>query len=572
VGVLIGIRKNFKSISRYNQILKVLLKYGFEDLVYYLDENKHYTFFQKFIPKSYRTRALSFTKWAKMRLVCEELGPTFVKFGQILSNRPDLVPLELTFELEKLQDNVPPMSVEESKKVVETELKDKVENLFAWFEPVPFASASMAQVHKVTLHSGKRVALEIQRAGIYDVIIEDIKVMYKIANVLERRIPSIKSFDPVGLVQNFENSILKELDFIHESINVQRFYNNLKKDKSLDQFAEAPKVYPELTTSKVLALEFMAGTKINKIEELKSKGFDTKIIGRRLAISYFKQIFEYGFFHADPHPGNLLVIPNGHICYLDFGMMGSMLPRDISIFGRLFIYVTNKDVKKIIRALQQLSNNAAIEDMRKLEFDINEFVEKYYVRDVQENEMSTILLELKDIIIAHGLKVPTYFFLFARSLVTIDGVIEKLSPGFDQFEIVRPYLRKSAARKYNPVDMGIKVVNSLVEFTNYIEDFPTDLKNAIRKINTGRIKVDLTHKGIDPMVHTLNRITKLIITAFIMGALIISAALFIIFEIHPIWKGISILGMTSFTLAMILGYGMLLNIRKGDYDNDMFKH
>lgn len=572
MGVLNGIRRNFKSISRYNQILKVLLKYGFEDLVYYLDESKHYTFFQKFIPKSYKKHALTFTKWAKMRLVCEELGPTFVKFGQILSNRPDLVPLELTFELEKLQDNVPPMSVEESKKVVETELKDKVENLFAWFEPVPFASASMAQVHKVTLHSGKRVALKIQRAGIYDVIIEDIKVMYKIAHVLERRIPSIKSFDPIGLVKNFEDSILKELDFIHESINVQRFYNNLKKDKSLDQFAEAPRVYPELTTSKVLALEFMAGIKINKIDELKAKEFDTKIIGRRLAISYFKQIFEYGFFHADPHPGNLLVVPNGHICYLDFGMMGSMLPRDISIFGRLFISVTNKDVKKIIRALQQLSNNAAIEDMRKLEFDINEFVEKYYVRDVQENEMSTILLELKDIIIAHGLKVPTYFFLFARSLVTIDGVIEKLSPGFDQFEIVRPYLRKSATKKYNPIDMGLKVVNSFVELTNYIEDFPADLKNAIRKINSGRIKVDLTHKGIDPMVHTLNRITKLIITAFIMGSLIISAALFIIFEIHPVWKGISILGMTSFTLAVLLGYGILLNVRKGDYDNDMFKH
>ena len=292
MGVLNGIRRNFKSISRYNQILKVLLKYGFEDLVYYLDENKHFTFFQKLIPKAYKTHALSYTKWAKMRLVCEELGPTFVKFGQILSNRPDLVPLELTFELEKLQDNVPPMSEIESKKVIETELKDKVENLFAWFEPIPFASASMAQVHKATLHSGKRVALKIQRAGIYDVIIEDIKVMYKIAHVLERRIPSIKSFDPIGLVENFEDSILKELDFIHESINVQRFYNNLAKDNSIDQFAEAPKVYLELTTSKVLALEFISGIKINKIDELKAKEYDTKIIGRRLAISYFKQIFE----------------------------------------------------------------------------------------------------------------------------------------------------------------------------------------------------------------------------------------------------------------------------------------
>jgi ubiquinone biosynthesis protein len=458
------------------------------------------------------------------------------------------------------------MSENIAKEVVENELKDKVETLFAWFEPTPFASASMAQVHKVTLHSGKRVALKIQRAGIYDVIIEDIKVMYRIANVLQKRIPSLKSFDPIGLVKNFEDSILKELDFIHESINVQRFYNNLKNDDSLEQFAKAPEVYKEFTTSKVLALEFVSGIKIDKIEELRSKKIDTKVIARRLSISYFKQIFEYGFFHADPHPGNLLVLPNNHICYLDFGMMGSMLPRDISIFGKLFIAITNKDVKKIIRALQQLSNNAPILNMRDLEFDINEFVEKYYVRDVHKNEMSTILLELKDIIIAHGLKVPTHFFLFARSLVTIEGVIEKLDAGFEQFEIVKPYLRNSATQKYNPLKMGKKVVNSILELTNYMEEFPTDLKNAIRKINSGQIKVDLTHKGIDPMVHTLQRITKQLITAFIMVALIVGASLFIVFEINPLWNGISVLGISSFFIAIILGFGMLSNINKGDYD------
>ncbi|GGK18267.1 ubiquinone biosynthesis protein UbiB [Yeosuana aromativorans] len=566
MGVVTDIGKKFKSISRYNQILRVLLKYGFEDLVHYLDENSQYILIQKLIPNSTKKHVAKFSKWAKMRLVCEELGPTFVKFGQILSNRPDLVPLELTLELEKLQDNVPPMSEIVAKEVVETELKGRVEHLFAWFEPIPFASASMAQVHKITLHSGKRVALKIQRAGIYDIITEDIKVMYKIANVLERRIPSLKNFDPVGLVKNFEDSILKELDFINESINVQRFYNNLAKDGSLEQFAQAPRVYPDFTTPKVLALEFMSGIKIDRINELLSKEFDTKVIARRLAISYFKQIFEYGFFHADPHPGNLLVLPNGHICYLDFGMMGSMLPRDISIFGKLFIAITNKDVKQIIKVLQQLSNHAPVSDMRALEFDINEFVEKYYVRDVHENEMSTILLELKDIIIAHGLIVPTYFFLFARSLVTIEGVIEKLDPNLEVFEIVKPYLRHSATQKYNPVTIGKKVVNSVIELTNYMEDFPTDLKNAIRKINSGTIKVDLSHKGIDPLVHTLQRITKQLVTASIMVALIISASLFIIFEIHPLWNGISILGMTSFSLAVLLGYGLLSNIKKGDYD------
>ena len=566
MGIIAGIGKNFRSISRYNQILKVLIKYGFEDFVDYLEENKQYTFLQKLIPKASRKHATQYSKWAKMRLVCEELGPTFVKFGQILSNRPDLIPLELALELEKLHDNVPPMPEDVAKQIVETELKDTVENLFAWFEPTPFASASIAQVHRVTLHTGRRVALKIQRSGIHEIIEEDIKAMYKIAEILENRMPSLKSFDPVGLIENFEDSILKEIDFINESINIQRFFSNLENDNSLDQFAEAPKVYPSITTSKVLAMEFISGIKINQIEELIAKGIDTKVIARRLAISYFKQIFEYGFFHADPHPGNLLVLPNNHICYLDFGMMGSMLPRDVSILSKLFIAITNKDVTKIIRALQQLSNNAPVKNMRDLEFDINEFVEKYYVRDIQENEMSTILLDLKDIIIAHGLKVPTYFFLFARSLVTLEGVISKLDPKLEQFEIVKPYLRSSVAKKYNPIKMSKKIANSIVELTDYMEEFPSDLKNAIRKINSGQVKVDLTHKGIDPMVHTLQRITKQLIAAFIMVALIIGASLFIIFEIGSLWNGISVLGIASFALAIILGFGMLNNIKKGNYD------
>lgn len=566
MGILAGIGKNFRSISRYNQILKVLVKYGFEDLVDYLEEKKKYTILQKLIPKASRKRAIQYTKWAKMRLVCEELGPTFVKFGQVLSNRPDLIPLELALELEKLHDNVPPMPKGMAKNIVETELKDKVENLFAWFEPTPFASASIAQVHKVTLHSGKRVALKIQRSGIDEIITEDIKAMYRIAEILEVRMPSLKSFDPVGLVRNFEDAILKEIDFINESINVQRFYNNLENDNGLDQFAEAPKVYPEITTTKVLALEFISGIKVNQIEALIAKDIDPKIIARRLTISYFKQIFEYGFFHADPHPGNLLVLPNNHICYLDFGMMGSMLPRDITIFGKLFMAISNKDVKNIIKTLQQLSENAPISNMRDLELDINEFVEKYYVRDVHENEMSTVLLELKDIIIAHGLKVPTYFFLFARSLVTLEGVISNLDSKLEQFEIIKPYLTTSVTKKYNPIKMGKKVANSIVELTDYMEEFPSDLKNAIRTINSGQVKVDITHKGIDPIVHTLQRITKQLITAFIMIALIVGASLFIIFEINPLWKGISVLGMTSFFIAVILAIGMFRNINKGDYD------
>jgi len=566
MGIYTVIGKKYKSIARYNQILSVLVRYGFEDLVQHLEEKKRLTFLKKLIPKKSISRAMQFTKWEKIRLVCEELGPTFVKFGQILSNRPDLIPMDLTFELEKLQDTVPPMSEYDARTTVESELGDSVENLFAWFEPKCFASASMSQVHKVTLHSGKRVALKIQRPDIKAIITEDIKVMYGIAEILENRMPSIRSFDPVGLVKNFEEAIMKELDFINESINIQRFYNNIINDPDRNQFAYCPKVYQEFTTSKVLAMELISGIKIDQIKKLKAKEIDTKVIAHRLSTSFFKQIFEYGFFHADPHPGNLLVLDNRHICYLDFGMMGSILPRDVHTFSQLFLAVTQKNVGKIILSIQELSNNTVIDNMRQLEFDINEFVEKTYVRSVHKNEMSTILIELKDIIINHGLKVPTHFYLFARSLVTLEGVIQKLNPELNQFEIAQPFLVKNLSRNFNLIKIGEKMMNSIYEMSNYMEYFPRDLKNAVRKINSGRIKVDLTHKGIDHMVHTMQRITKQLIAAFIVAALIIGGTLFILFETTPLWRGVSVLGIIGFVLAFIVGFGMIRDILKKDYD------
>ncbi|NNM22338.1 MAG: hypothetical protein HKO54_02195 [Flavobacteriaceae bacterium] len=570
MGLLSGIRRKLKSAVRYNQILRVLVKYGFEDLVSYLEEEKRYGWLRKLLPRKSREHAAQYTKWAKMRLVCEELGPTFIKFGQILSNRPDLIPFDLVFELEKLQDNVPPMATEDAKEVVETELKDSVKTLFAWFDPTPFASASMAQVHQAISLEGERMALKIQRPGIQDIILEDIKVMYSIADVLERRIPSIQSFDPVGLVKNFEASILKELDFIHEAINIQRFYNNLEMDKGLDQYAHGPKVFQEFTTGKVLAMNLIDGIKIDHISELEDASIDKNVIAKRLAISYYKQVFEYGFFHADPHPGNLLVLPNSHICYLDFGMMGSILTRDIEVFGQLFLSIINKDIHKIIKVLLMLSNNTTIKNMRSLEYDINEFVEKYYVRDIHENEMSTILLELKDIIIEHGLKVPTHFYLFARSLITIEGVIAKLDPDFEQLTIVRPYLLKSVAKKYDPIKMTKNILNSLYEINKYMVEFPNDLKNAIAKINSGQIQVDISHKGIDPMVHSIQRVTKQLVSTLIIVALIIGSSLFIIYKIGTLWSGISSIGIMGLVIAGILTIGLLWNLSKGDYDDRRF--
>jgi ubiquinone biosynthesis protein len=267
---------------------------------------------------------------------------------------------------------------------VELELKQPIEKLFASFELDAFASASMAQVHRVTLNTGEKVALKIQRPNIRKTIEEDIKVMYQLATLFEKRMPSTRSFDPKGLVKNFEQSILKELDFIHESVNIQRFYGNIKADPT-DSTTRTPKVFKQYTTSKILAMEFIQGIKISDIGQLKSRGFDVRKISRKLAVSYIKQVFQYGFFHADPHPGNILVTRDGEVCFLDFGMMGNILPRDIQMFANLFISVKTEDLAGVVRALQVMSENTVINDLRAFEFALNEFLMSYSVSMYHQN-------------------------------------------------------------------------------------------------------------------------------------------------------------------------------------------
>lgn len=566
MGILSLFGKRYGYLKRYNQVLSVMLKYGYEDLVSYLDDKKRLGFLKRLIPNKTLEHAKLLSKWERMRLVCEELGPTFVKFGQILSNRPDLLPLELIQELEKLQDGVPPESGTIALAAMQKELGSANMALFESVEPEAFASASMAQVHRAKLKTGENVVVKIQRPGIKEVIESDIKVMYYLAEKFSERIPSLKSFDPIGLVKNFEESILRELDFIHESVNIQRFQFNFGKEEDVEQVIQSPHVYSAFTTSKVLTMSFVRGIKISDTSKLIAQSYDPQVLAKRLAASYFKQVFNHGFFHADPHPGNLLVTPGNCICYLDFGMMGNILRKDLEALGSLFLAVNAKDVRRCIRAMQQLSDNNIIRNYRQLESDVNELVQNYSYKDLQNNELSTLMLELKDIIVNHGLKVPTHFFLLIRSVISIEGVIRQLDPHLDLTRMARPYLLKLVAKHYNPIQFARRVFNSVYEMGMYMEDFPRDLKNAMRRINTGEIQVDLRHKGIDPLVHTINRVTKQLVSAIVMAALIVGSSLLIIKQIHPLWGQTSAMGIVGLIVAGLVGLGLLNDLRQGDHD------
>jgi ubiquinone biosynthesis protein len=549
--------QRFKNFRRYRQILRVLLHYGFEETVTYMEEKKRFGFIRKFIPRATIERAKHLTKWEKMRLVCEELGPTFVKFGQLMSNRPDVLPIGLIVELEKLQDGVPPVKSAIAIKLLEDELGKKITDVFESFENEAFASASMAQVHKAKLRGGESVVIKIQRPGIKEVIESDIRVMKYLAEVLTQRIPSLKSIDPPGLVRNFEESIMRELDFVHESVNIKRFHANFSQLKKGQVAIRSPRVFSEFSTSRVLTMEFIDGVKINDIKKLRQFGYDRKLIAKRLAEAYLMQIFNHGFFHADPHPGNLLVLKDSVICFLDYGMMGNIMQRDLEQLGRMFNAVRSKDVRKILFALQQLSDQPVVKKKRALEADLNEFVQNHAFRKINKNEMSTILIDLKDIIVKYGLKAPSHFFLLGRSMMAAEGVIRQLDPDLDLEKMSRPYIFEALVKHYNPSQFAQRVLSSVYELGMYMEEFPRDIKTAIRKINTGEVQVDLTHKGIDPLANTIHTTGRQLVYAMILSALIVASTLMIIFDVHPHWGTKSLWGILGFIFSGIITWRML---------------
>jgi ubiquinone biosynthesis protein len=548
--------RQLKHIRRYNKILSVLLRYGFDDYVAYLEENHRFPLIRKIISKQRFKRAVNLNKWEKMRMVCEDLGPTYVKFGQIISNRPDLLPEALIMELQKLQDSVPPFPYKDVEEILLKEFGKPIRDLYKEFDPKPIASASMAQVHKAILHDGTIVAVKVQRPNIKQIIIEDIKIMRDMAEMLSRRIPSLRSFDAVGLVDNFADSIQKELDFIHESWNLQRFKHQFRNDPDIF----VPNYYKELSSAKVITQDFIFGFKINDTEKMLEKGLDRKIIAKRAINSFYQQLFEYGFFHADPHAGNLMAMDNNRVAYLDFGMMGSIMRRDMENLGNLILAIEDGNIKRIIKYIHFLGDITLINDSRQLEFDVHEFVGKYSVTEKYQDNISEILLDLKDIIIKHELKVPAHFFLLTRAMVSVEGIVRKLDPELSLTDEVRPYIINMIKKDHGITSIGKRLWNFATEFGSYMEDFPNDLRQFMKMAKNGQIKVDLNHRGVDPMIYTVERVTRQMVLTILIASFMVGSALLVVSEVPPIWYGMSAWAWFGFSFAFVLVVMMIASL------------
>jgi len=548
--------RQYRHISRYRQIATVLLKHGFGDLVTTVGLHRRLGLGKRPDEGREPVQAAPLTRWERIRMALEELGPSFVKLGQIAGTRPDMIPQELCAELEKLQDEVPSFPFAQVRQIVEAELGDSIDSLFSEFCETPVASASIAQVHRAVLPSGETVAAKIQRPGIRQTVKVDLEIMLDLAGLMERHLHGLEAVNPVGVVQEFARTIRKELDFSIEASHVERFARNFQGNDTI----YVPKVFRHLSTGKVLTMEFVEGTKVSDLSALSEKGFDLETIADRGAGLILEQIFEHGFFHADPHPGNILILPDNVICLLDYGMMGTVTGRYREHLGNLVVGIVRRDAKQITRAVLGLSENDNPDVTERLEADIGGFIEQHFYRPLRDIHMGNLISQLIQILVRHRLKIIPDFYLLTKALATVEGNGRNLFPDFDMVKHTEPFAMKIMSRRISPRTLAKDLYQTGVDLGDLLRDLPTDLKEIIAQIKRGRIHVEFEHKGLEPMLKTHDRVSNRIAFAIVLAALVIGSSLIVLSGIPPKWHEIPIVGIVGFLAAGALGFWLLVSI------------
>ncbi len=550
------INKKYRHANRYLEIIKVLTKYGFEDVISQSRVESVIDFGRNIVFKEADAKITSLSYWERIRLAVEELGPTFIKFGQIVSTRPDLISIELITELKKLQDNVLPFSEDEAKSLIEKELGKQIPMLFKDYSSIPIAAGSIAQVHRAVLIDGGTVAIKVQRPGIDLTIKTDLEIMFHLATMVEKYVNGMKSLNIIKIIEEFENSIFKELDFSIEASSIERFYNNFKNNQNI----YVPKYYHTYSTKKVLTMEFIEGIKISDIESIEANSLDRKIIASRGADLELKQIFEFGFFHADPHPGNVLVLPENVICFLDFGMMGTLTRSTRELIISMAVGAINKDIDKIIRSLLKICETDGEINKQKLEIQITELFSRYFNQPLERMDMSNLINDIINFFPANKLIIPSDLFLLGRSLLLQQANGESLDPDFNVSVHMKPYFNKMIRERINFRKMAKDVIFSSEELVQLLKILPFEMREIIEKVKNGTIKMDIEHKGVNPMLKTIEKISNRITIAIVLASITIGSSLIVHSKIPPLWHDIPVIGLFGFLAASILGFRLLISI------------
>ena len=552
-----GLAQGVRNVKRLAEIVRVLARHGFGEVV----SRFH-------LPEAIPARLASglnlsrgpskpqASRGERLRRVLVELGPTYVKLGQVLSTRPDLVPPDICADLEELQDHVPPIPDAEAERVLSAEFGVPPGEMFGSFSTHPVASASISQVHRATLKDGTAVAVKVQRPGIAAVIEADIELLGAIAGWIVRRGVSTPGFDPQGSVKEFSRSIQRELDFTHEARMVAYFARNFAEVENI----HVPQVYPDLSTPRVLTMEWIAGTPMRELEKLRQDGHDLKRIARNGLDMILKQIFEHGLFHADPHPGNIFILPGDVICLLDYGMVGRVTPGDSERIASLLLSLLNKDVERAAAVVLELAEGEGRADRRALERDLYEFVDFDAEALIKGMAFGEAMNHLMGLLREHGLVLPARHTLLIKALATIEQVGRNMDPSLDIAEQMRPYVKQLLKRRYSARRMVGEMSRTLREIVALGRSLPSDIRELVTSFRSGGFKIALRPEDIHRLTEAYERSANRLTFGMIIGSLIVGSSLLMQLSSGPNFLGLPALGLIGYLLAAIMGLAMVFSM------------
>ncbi|MBO5841118.1 MAG: AarF/ABC1/UbiB kinase family protein [Methanobrevibacter sp.] len=525
-----------RTLSRFDEIIKVFRKYDFDKVLGQTTRNK----ISPFRSDADNKELLKEDFPERLRLMFQELGTTFIKFGQLLASRPDLVGERISEELSQLHDDNPPVSFEEIKEMIETQLGGNIDDLFEEFSENALATASIAQVHEAKLHTGERVAVKVQKANVEEIVETDLSIMKFIANESDRFNTSFKHLNLPAVLHEFDKSIHKEMDFDNELMNIRHLSDNFKyNDKII-----VPTTYPDYSNEKVLTMEYVEGVKLSEVIAGDDPKYNKILIADRIVRSYFQQLFIDGFFHADPHPGNIFVTDDNAICYIDFGMMGVLDEEFRQDLAELMIYFSDRNIDGLINQLIRMDILNEKTDINILKSDLNDFFAKYY--GVELSRFNGIIEDLLFLMQKFDVRLPNEFVLMARGLSMVENTGLRLDPDIYVVALLKPFARKLMVQRYNPLKMANNAKNSFFAFEHVLRALPSLISKTIYKVEEGEVTVNIEVKHISEIANQLS-------LAIIIAALLVGSSLVMLIDVGPRFYEMPVLGFVGFTISLALG-------------------
>ncbi|MBO7443737.1 MAG: AarF/ABC1/UbiB kinase family protein [Methanobrevibacter sp.] len=482
-----------------------------------------------------------------IRLALEELGPAYVKLGQLLCTRPDLVGNDIAEELTKLRDNTPVTPFEEIKEVIETELGQPLDEVYSEFEEEPLGSASIGQVYKATLkENGEKVAVKVQKPGSYEIVAADVRIMVNLAEKADKYITKTRTFNLPAIIKEFERSIFKELDYMEEVMNIQKITKNFEGY----DYVKYPKVYPKLCTNRLINMELVEGYNVTELYDNEIDGISGKKIADDIVESYFKQLMLDGFFHADPHPGNMVVDKNEKkLCYLDLGMMGILNETFRADLAQLLLLLLGGNANSLVKQLLYMKIISPEQDTDELRMDIEDLVNRYIGADL--DQMDGVLEKLINTMIKHGVTLPREFVMIGRGVALIEDIGYNLDKDFNIGEALQRFSKKLVVDKFNPINVAKGSYDYLLDVEHLMKVLPDRINSTLTKIEKGEIKVNLELDGLTELKNQIS-------VSLIISALLIGSSLAILADKGPKMWDISVIGLWGFLISGILGLYVIL--------------